>query len=71
WDPDEVAARAVRIATTHTIGTIEGGSLPMDVRTICIHGDAPNSGEIARRVRQRLEAAGVAVTPIGAQAVSA
>ncbi|HEU0113916.1 MAG TPA: 5-oxoprolinase subunit PxpA [Thermomicrobiales bacterium] len=71
WDPDDVAARAVRIATTNTVGTIDGGSLPMDVRTICIHGDAPNSGEIARRVRRRLEEVGVEVTPIGAQAASA
>ena len=65
WDPEEVASRAVRIAMERTVGTVEDGELPMDVRTICIHGDAPNSGEIARRVRQRLEAEGVEVTPIG------
>lgn len=67
WDPEEVAGRAVRIATEQVVGTVEGGTLPMDVRTICIHGDAPNSGEIARRVRQRLTETGVAVTPISAQ----
>lgn len=67
WDPDEVASRAVRIALEQKVGTVEGGELPMAVETICIHGDAPNSGEIARRVRQRLEEAGVEVAPIGAQ----
>ena len=70
WDPEEVARRAVRIATERTVGTVEGGELPMDVRTICIHGDAPNSGEVARRVRQRLEEAGVEVTPISRQLVA-
>lgn len=66
WDPDEVAARAVRLATMAEVGTVEGGALQLAVRTICIHGDAPNSGEIARRVRNRLEEAGVVIAPIGA-----
>lgn len=71
WDPEEVARRAVRIATQQTIGTVDGGELRMDVRTICIHGDAANSGEIARRVRQRLEQAGVEVTPLSRQLATA
>lgn len=66
WDPDEVAARAVRLATMAEVGTVEGGTLALAVRTICIHGDAPNSGEIALRVRNRLEEAGVVIAPIGA-----
>lgn len=66
WDPDEVAARAVRLATMAEVGTVEGGTLKLAVRTICIHGDAPNSGEIALKVRNRLEEAGVVIAPIGA-----
>ena len=66
WDPEEVARRAVRLATEGEVGTVEGETLPMRVQTICIHGDAPNSGEIARRVRQRLEEAGVEIAPVGA-----
>ncbi len=65
WDPEEVAARAVRLATKAEVGAVEGDTLPLSVETICIHGDAPNSGEIARRVRQRLEEAGVEIAPIG------
>ncbi len=64
WEPAEVARRAVRIATEKKIGAVDGVDLPMDVKTICIHGDAPNSGEIARAVRHVLEAAGVEVAPI-------
>jgi UPF0271 protein len=65
WDPEEVARRAVRLATKAEVGTVEGGTLPLAVQTICIHGDAPNSGEIARRVRQRLEEAGIGIAPVG------
>jgi UPF0271 protein len=64
WDPEEVARRAVRLATQGEVGTVEGGTLPLDVQTICIHGDAANSGEIARRVRQRLEEAGIGIAPV-------
>jgi UPF0271 protein len=64
WDPEEVAARAVRLATKGEVGTVEGDTLPLQVETICIHGDAPNSGEIARRVRQRLEEAGIGIAPV-------
>ncbi len=71
WDPEEVASRAVRVATEQTVGTVEGGSLAMAVRTLCIHGDAANSGEIARRVRQKLEEAGVEIAPIGRQMATA
>jgi 5-oxoprolinase (ATP-hydrolysing) subunit A len=67
WDPEEVASRAVRLATKGEVGTVEGDTLPLQVETICIHGDAPNSGEIALRVRQRLEGAGVVIVPVGAR----
>jgi UPF0271 protein len=67
WDPEEVARRAVRLATESEVGTVEGDTLPLAVETICIHGDAVNSGEIARRVRERLEEAGVEIAPIGAR----
>ena len=67
WEPEEVARRAVRLATENEVGTVEGGTLPMTVQSICIHGDAPNSGEVARRVRQRLEEAGVEIAPIAAK----
>jgi UPF0271 protein len=67
WDPEEVARRAVRLATANEVGTVEGGTLPLTVQSICIHGDAANSGEVARRVRQRLEEAGVEIAPIAAK----
>jgi len=64
WDPEEVARRAVRLATRDEVGTVEGNTLPLAVQSICIHGDAPNSGEVAQRVRQRLEEAGIGIAPV-------
>jgi len=34
------------------------------MRTVCLHGDAPNAVEVATTVRQRLAAAGVEVVPL-------
>ncbi len=62
-----MARRAVRLATEHEVDTVEGGTLPLTVQSICIHGDAPNSGEVARRVRQRLEEAGIGIAPTAPQ----
>jgi 5-oxoprolinase (ATP-hydrolysing) subunit A len=70
WDPEEVARRAVRLATENEVGTVEGGTLPLNVQSICIHGDAANSGEVARRVRQRLEEAGIGIAPVAPQQVT-
>src|SRR5215208_1523297 len=70
WDPEEVARRAVRLATRDEVGTVEGNTLALAVQSICIHGDAPNSGEVARRVRESLEAAGVEIAPVGSRSVS-
>lgn len=54
WDPDEVAARAVRIVRERRLEAVDGSSLTIDVPTFCVHGDAPNAVEVARAVRERL-----------------
>lgn len=64
WDPDEVARRAEELVLEGRIRTVDGAELRTEVQTICIHGDAPNAPDIARRVRERLTQAGVAVTPL-------
>ena len=64
WDPDEVARRAEELALEGRIRTVDGTDLHAQVQTICIHGDAPNAPDIARRVRERLTQAGVEVRPL-------
>jgi 5-oxoprolinase (ATP-hydrolysing) subunit A len=57
-EPAAVAERAVALAQ----GTVEGtGGAPVHVtvRSLCVHGDAPQAVAAARAVREALEAAGV------------
>jgi UPF0271 protein len=37
----------------------DGTRIPVDARSICVHGDTPGAVELARAVRQALEESGV------------
>ncbi|MEU7989881.1 5-oxoprolinase subunit PxpA [Streptosporangium canum] len=58
-DPAAVAARAVRMATARTVTAVDGSQVPVDARSICVHGDTPDAVLLARAVRDGLIAAGV------------
>lgn len=62
-DSDEVAARAVRMATEGLVTAVDGTDVPTPVESICLHGDTPGAVALARRVRDALTTAGVPVTP--------
>jgi 5-oxoprolinase (ATP-hydrolysing) subunit A len=64
WDPDRVATRALRVAKEGRIDSSDGGDLEVQARSICIHGDSPNAVAVARRVRERLEEAGVRIVAL-------
>ena len=68
WDPEEVARRALRIALEERGTAVDGTELTLDMKTMCIHGDAANAVEVATLVRQRLAEAGVEVVPLRAVA---
>lgn len=65
WDPEDVARRAVRLATERVAEAADGSRLAIDVPTFCIHGDAPNAVEVARRVRERLGEEEIDVVSLG------
>ena len=56
-------AQAVRIATTAQAAAADGSLVPVPARTLCVHGDTPESVSLARAVREALEQAGVALVP--------
>ena len=62
-EPAEVAARAVRLAVEHEVVSVDGSIVAVDARSLCVHGDTPGAVELARAVRDALEAAGVTVQP--------
>ncbi|WP_428962717.1 LamB/YcsF family protein [Micromonospora fluostatini] len=61
-DPDEIAARAVRMATDQTVVAVDGTVVSCPVESICLHGDTPGAVASAGRVREALTAAGVTLT---------
>jgi 5-oxoprolinase (ATP-hydrolysing) subunit A len=63
-DPQEMGARAVRLAREGKVRTIDGGELELQVESICVHGDAPNAAEIARAIRLALEGVGIVLAPL-------
>ena len=58
-DVDEAARRAVRMAVEGTVDAVDGTTVALRPRTLCIHGDNPHAARIAAAVRAALEAAGV------------
>ncbi len=62
-DPEETAARAVRMVKQGAIETFDGQLLPTPIDSICVHSDTPEAVGIARAVRAGLEAAGISLRP--------
>jgi UPF0271 protein len=63
-DPGAVAERVLGF-TRGTMTAITGREIRIQVDTICLHGDTPGAGAIARRVRECLEASGIKPRPMG------
>jgi UPF0271 protein len=64
-DPAAVLDRVLRMVQDRTVVTVDGSSIPLDVDTICLHGDTPDAAALSAALRAGLERAGVAVRPIG------
>ena len=60
-DPAEVAERMLRFAREGVITAIDGSTVEVEAASICVHGDSPGAVEMARELKTRLQAAGVAV----------
>ena len=57
---DDAVAQAISIATRREATGAEG-AIRIRADTICVHGDRPDAATFARRLRESLEATGVAV----------
>lgn len=60
-DPQETAARVVRMATEGKVRSVEGTEIAFRPHSICFHGDTPEAVEMALAARKALAAAGVQV----------
>ena len=60
-DPRAIAERAVQMVMTQTVTTFSGRTISVPLRSLCVHGDTPGAVEIARAVRNALEAEGIGI----------
>ena len=64
-DPEEAAARMVRLVTEGKVTTIDGDDLTLEADTICVHSDTATAVAIARALRAAFSAAGIEIKAIG------
>jgi UPF0271 protein len=62
--PDRAARQAVEMARNRRVTAYDGSIIPLEVDTICLHGDTPNAVEYARAVRSALTGAGIKIEPL-------
>jgi 5-oxoprolinase (ATP-hydrolysing) subunit A len=62
-NPDEAAGRVVEMVEAGAVITASGARLKAPIQSVCVHGDSAHAVESARRVRQKLEAAGIKLAP--------
>jgi UPF0271 protein len=67
-DVEAVVKAALAMARDRAVIASNGSRVPLEVDTICLHGDTPGAAMLASRVRQALTEAGVSVLPVGAPA---
>ena len=60
-DEQIVVTRAVAIARERMVVAADGTRVPLDVQTICVHGDTPGAAVLASRIRKALSDARVQV----------
>jgi 5-oxoprolinase (ATP-hydrolysing) subunit A len=60
-DPDQASDRVLAMVEAGAIITATGKRLPTPISSVCVHGDSEHAVETARRVRARLESAGVTI----------
>lgn len=62
-DAQAVADRMLQLVTQGTVPAVDDSTVRVRADSICVHGDSPGAVAMARAVRQRLQAAGVAIRP--------
>ncbi|SDS37641.1 UPF0271 protein [Paraoerskovia marina] len=60
-DEKMIVARTVALATGQPVPAADGTPVRVDARSLCVHGDSPGAVDRAVRLREALEADGVAL----------
>lgn len=62
-DVEAVAQRLITFLQDRRMPVLDGEPIELAADSICVHSDTPGAVEIARKLRSRLEAAGVTIAP--------
>lgn len=62
-DPGLAADRVMRMVQEGTVESINGISVPLEIETVCVHGDSKAAVAMAETIRTRLENAGISILP--------
>lgn len=60
-EPELVAERMLQLVREGTVTAADGTPVRIAADSICVHGDSPGAVAMARRLRERLQAEGVAI----------
>lgn len=61
-DSQVAADRAIRMIKERKVTALDGTSIPIQVDTLCVHGDNPNAAKILRAIRSSLRDNGIVLT---------
>jgi len=65
-DIDEAVERAITLVRMHTVAANDGSVVRIDARSLCVHGDNPESTAMLQSLRKRLESLGAKIAPFAA-----
>jgi UPF0271 protein len=63
-DVDFAVAQVRRYVETGKVESVDGSMFELEAESVCVHGDGPNSVDVATAIKDQLEAIGCAVKPI-------
>lgn len=61
-DTAEAVDQALMLATEGRVIATNGKVIPMNIQTLCVHGDSPSALELLRRVRESFEKHGIQIS---------
>jgi 5-oxoprolinase (ATP-hydrolysing) subunit A len=61
---EKAAAQIRRFLEQGVVLTTEGGLIPLEAESICVHGDGPNALEVIQALRRAISECGNAVAPL-------
>ncbi|HZF86394.1 MAG TPA: 5-oxoprolinase subunit PxpA [Burkholderiaceae bacterium] len=63
-DEEASLAQTLSLVRDHQVTAIDGSTVAVNAQSVCLHGDGAHALAFAKRIRERLTAEGIAITPL-------